>query len=166
MHLGEHGPVNQGHAISIPASVVFMADAFLELYLHYRKDRPALEALLAEGEGADAAIPDVDIYEDTHSSLSKGWWSAMQSDAGLEERMHKLRADFNTRVHGRYDVLEFVRQNQADWQEACETLTGDATAVPYVWAKILATLEQKPDALDALVNRKKAVEVAAPAARL
>ena len=67
----------------------------------------------------------------------------MQRDSGLEER-----ANFNTRVHGRaststpqqldfpgmflrgcrwssgYDVLEFVQQNKADWQAACETLTG------------------------------------------
>ena len=40
MDLGEHGPVKQGHAISIRDSVVFMADVFLELYLHYRPGSP------------------------------------------------------------------------------------------------------------------------------
>ena len=36
MALGPQGknPVADGHAIAIPASVVFIADAFLELFLH------------------------------------------------------------------------------------------------------------------------------------
>jgi cation diffusion facilitator CzcD-associated flavoprotein CzcO len=170
--VGTDGPVEQGHAIAIPASVVFMADAYLELYLHFRQRPEALQALLEQGQGHDAAIPDVDIWEDTHASLSKGWWSAMESDPTLEAKMHRLRADFNTRVHGRYTVLEYVEQNKRDWEEACAQLTGDAAAVPYVWEKLLAMLQAKPEALDRLVNRvavqpqsreQQPVEAAAPA---
>jgi hypothetical protein len=47
----------------------------------------------------------------------------MESDPALSAKMHKLRADFNTRTHGRYTVLEFVEQNKRDWEEACEQLT-------------------------------------------
>ena len=79
----------------------------------------------------------------------------MQSNPELEATMHKLRADFNKRVHGRYTVLEYVEQNKRDWMEACTQLTGNAAAVPYVWDELLAVLRKKPHALDALVNRTK-----------
>jgi hypothetical protein len=39
-------------------------------------------------------------------------------------------------------VLDFVRQNKADWQEVCQALTGDVNAVAYVWDDILAMLER------------------------
>ena len=44
-----------------------MVDAYLELYLHFRERPEDLDALLADGD----AVPDVSIWEDTHSSLSK-----------------------------------------------------------------------------------------------
>ena len=77
----------------------------------------------------------------------------MHSNPELEATMHKLRADFNKRVHSRYTVLEYMEQNKRDWMEACAQLTGDTAAVPYVWDGLLAVLRKKPHALDALVNR-------------
>ena len=152
MSLGPQGknPVPEGHAIAIPASVVFMVDAYLELYLHFRERPEDLDALLADGD----AVPDVSIWEDTHSSLSKGWWSAMKTDAGLEGRIQKLRSDFNKRTQSRYTVQEFVQQNKDDWEEACEQLTGDPAAVPYVWESIYQGLLKAPHMFDAVVNRQ------------
>ena len=78
----------------------------------------------------------------------------MKADAGLEARIQKLRVDFNKRTQSRYTVQEFVQQNKDDWEEACEQLTGDPAAVPYVWESIHQGLLKAPHMFDAVVNRQ------------
>ena len=49
---------------------------------------------MAEGDGADAAIPDIDIYEDTHSALSKGCgFQDINDDSSLENGDFPLEND-------------------------------------------------------------------------
>ena len=47
-----------------------------------------------------------------------------------------------------------MQQNKDDWEEACEQLTGDPAAVPYVWESIYQGLLKAPHMFDAVVNRQ------------
>ena len=46
------------HAIPIPASVVFLADSYLELFLHYRTRPAALKSLLTRSPPANVTEND------------------------------------------------------------------------------------------------------------
>ena len=51
-------------------------------------------------------VPEVDIFADTHETLSQGWWAAMKADAVLEGKCHALRAEFNARIRGTYLFID------------------------------------------------------------
>ena len=62
---------------------------------------------LSDQTGEDILhVPEVDIFADTHETLSQGWWAAMKADAVLEGKCHALRAEFNARIRGTYLFID------------------------------------------------------------
>mmetsp|Transcript_113346 Transcript_113346/g.231952 ORF Transcript_113346/g.231952 Transcript_113346/m.231952 type:complete len:178 (-) Transcript_113346:7-540(-) len=143
----EHAPMQKedfphvGELFNLPASAPFMSTMWQEIYLHFRHRPEALEKLFAGPE-----LPEVPFSRGTFLQMSRGLHACLSSDDDLRAKINLSRRRMNENVWQRYSpsgtptsmkglawIGEFLRQNRADWMDACQRLSGDPHAVPYVW---------------------------------
>merc|ERR550514_2341537 len=85
-------------------------------------------------------------------TMSQGVYAAMQWAPQVDQRLQAWRADFNRRVSARYTPLEFLEQNERDWKDYCQRLSGNPASVPWPWQGLYEKLKTTPTLLDHLLT--------------
>jgi hypothetical protein len=117
-----------------------------ELFLHFRSNPGALAALFE-------VLPRTALSATGGADISRGMRTVLRSDEALLARVNANRRRLNDETFKYYAragagaaeaeatwVGGFLRANRADWEDACEALTGDRKAVRYLWEGVVAEL--------------------------
>jgi len=127
--------------LNIPPAATVLAEAMMELFVHYATHPQALRELMDSGE-----LPTAPLGQEWGSQVSLGMWPMMQrAGADVMARVSDVRIAMSDSLRERYSCSQFLRENREWWRSCCARITGRDDAVPYPFEEVMemARLEEE-----------------------